>query len=51
MVERANASPYGLGGTVWGKDEALATSVANRARECGPTSRQRSGWCQHHVRP
>ncbi|ARU04651.1 aldehyde dehydrogenase [Comamonas serinivorans] len=30
VVERANASPYGLGGTVWGKDEALATSVANR---------------------
>jgi aldehyde dehydrogenase (NAD+) len=30
VVQRANASPYGLAGTVWGQDEALALDVASR---------------------
>jgi acyl-CoA reductase-like NAD-dependent aldehyde dehydrogenase len=30
VVERANASPYGLGGSVWGRDTAAAVAVANR---------------------
>ena len=30
VVERANASIYGLGGSVWGRDTAAAVSVANR---------------------
>ena len=33
-VRRANASEYGLGGSVWGKDTDLARSVADRL-ECG----------------
>ncbi|WP_186094139.1 aldehyde dehydrogenase family protein [Burkholderia gladioli] len=30
VVERANASPYGLGGSVWGRDTRAAVAVANR---------------------
>jgi acyl-CoA reductase-like NAD-dependent aldehyde dehydrogenase len=30
VVQRANASPYGLAGSVWGRDEALAVQVAQR---------------------
>ena len=30
VVERANASPYGLGGSVWGRDTKAAVAVANR---------------------
>ncbi|MCY1424501.1 Betaine aldehyde dehydrogenase [compost metagenome] len=30
VIERANASEYGLGGSVWGKDLELATAVAQR---------------------
>ena len=30
VIARANDSPYGLGGTVWGKDVARATEIARR---------------------
>lgn len=30
VVERTNASPYGLGGSVWGRDTQAAVAVANR---------------------
>ena len=30
VVERANDSPYGLGGSVWGRDTTAAVAVANR---------------------
>jgi acyl-CoA reductase-like NAD-dependent aldehyde dehydrogenase len=30
VVERANNSPYGLGGSVWGRDTRAAVAVANR---------------------
>jgi acyl-CoA reductase-like NAD-dependent aldehyde dehydrogenase len=30
VVERANHSPYGLGGSVWGRDTRAAVAVANR---------------------
>lgn len=30
VVERTNASPYGLGGSVWGRDTQVAVAVANR---------------------
>lgn len=30
VVERTNASPYGLGGSVWGRDTQAAIAVANR---------------------
>ena len=30
VVERANAGPYGLGGSVWGRDEAAALAIADR---------------------
>jgi|TARA_R100000501_G_scaffold17919_1_gene34953 acyl-CoA reductase-like NAD-dependent aldehyde dehydrogenase len=30
LVDRANATPYGLGGTIWSKDVARATQIAQR---------------------
>ncbi|WP_322050204.1 aldehyde dehydrogenase family protein [Paraburkholderia bannensis] len=30
VVERVNASPYGLAGSIWGRDVALASQVAGR---------------------
>ncbi|WP_277960742.1 aldehyde dehydrogenase family protein [Pseudomonas sp. RIT-To-2] len=30
VIERTNASPYGLGGSVWGRDTQAAVAVANR---------------------
>lgn len=30
VVERANSSEYGLGGSLWSKDVELATSIAHR---------------------
>ena len=41
VVARANASPYALGGSVWGSDVAAATVVASRL-ECG------SVWVNQH---
>lgn len=42
VVARANASEYGLGGTVWGTDVARATAVAERI-QTGTV------WVNHHL--
>jgi acyl-CoA reductase-like NAD-dependent aldehyde dehydrogenase len=33
VVARANATEYGLGGSVWGKDEDKALEIAERIAE------------------
>ncbi|MFM2371965.1 MAG: hypothetical protein RIS85_1687 [Pseudomonadota bacterium] len=42
VVARANASEFGLGGTVWGRDVARATAVAERI-DSGTV------WVNHHL--
>jgi acyl-CoA reductase-like NAD-dependent aldehyde dehydrogenase len=41
-IERANRSPYGLGGSVWSKDLDQAKSIASRL-ECG------TAWINNHA--
>jgi acyl-CoA reductase-like NAD-dependent aldehyde dehydrogenase len=41
-IERANSSPYGLGGSVWSKDREKAAKLAVRL-ECGTT------WVNDHA--
>lgn len=43
VVARANATPYGLTGSVWGTDVDRAASVAHRL-ECG------TAWVNQHIR-